>query len=653
MPRKATGQYIPGPEGIAFRYWKTVRHDEDGKPIKERVTVPLGTHNQVLAEQLGERLLKAEAEGRAATVVETFEAAAARVQAIRLKTIPGASDEMMWVRNHVTPAIGPMLARDVEKPDIMAVLEHMRDQGYTDQSIRHVRNAVHAIYKRLKSEGVVKASPAPDIEELPEALPESVDERPKAVLSDEELFTYLEYSDPRDGELYRGAVRERQLMTLLSRCVGGMRTMEIQGLTWSRARAEDGSFAALEVIRYKNRRKAAKRGSKTVARQLYPLGDTVLPFFLRYWYVRRAHVTGTAPSLESVLFPRIVGEDGAADQKREKNSLASKLRRDVKRAFGLEVWNEEAGEAEAEARRRSVFEQAEQGKSQRAIGAELGMSQAVVQRILAGTASGRGRGYVGRWEEAKPREKYTRRELELFEGTEDRRPLWFHNARNMAAIAAERVARLQAAAQTTAHTGKMLQHYREMAGEVDVVPVLPDFLPDGDRLVLLLRDWCRLDGIDIRDVFGGNFEWPTGKGGAKRRSGGDTPKTSETRTESFHSVPGNFSGTQRNTSLLSRRPEVRVLSGAPETTTLSRDASTANTREKAERKGGERRNGPQQTESVSSLPPGVVTASDLRKAIDAALVDGDVHLARRLNALAGDLEQRATTPRKGGRRGER
>ena len=48
----------------------------------------------------------------------------------------------------------------------------------------------------------------------------------------------------------------------------------------------------------------------------------------------------------------------------------------------------------------------------------------------------------------------------------------------------------------------MLQHYREMAGEVDMVPVAPELMPEAHALLEVLRTWCEVDGIDPDDVFG-------------------------------------------------------------------------------------------------------------------------------------------------------
>ncbi|MFM2416366.1 MAG: hypothetical protein RL385_1089 [Pseudomonadota bacterium] len=454
MPRKATGTLVWHRSGWHGRYWAVV----DGE--RKRVFVDLETKNTLDAEsKLAIFIARGSAQpepGRR----ESFEEAATRVVEMRRRTIASARAEASYMRTHVVPAIGRMYADEVGKRDVLRVLDAVRDKGLSPQTIVHVRNAIAAVYRQLRKEGVVSVLPVPDADELPEALPEAVDDRPKAILSDTELLAYLAYTDPRDGERFRGAVRERQMMALLARCVGGMRTAEISGLQWGRARFEDRSFDALEVIRYKTRRKAAKKASKAVSRQLYPLADTVLPMFLRFWFMRRAKLEGRELAENDLLFPvrrarRLTDSDkgSAADrvgERRAPTSFANALRRDVQAAFKA---------------------------------ASEGFVPGVSKTSVPADGSQRWR--------------------ELFAGTDDRRALWFHNARNAAAVVAERHSRLESAAKFTGHaSGAMLQHYREMAGEVDVVPVFPGLLPDGERLMAVLATWCAADGLSLHDVTG-------------------------------------------------------------------------------------------------------------------------------------------------------
>jgi site-specific recombinase XerD len=559
MPRKPTGQLILEKTSYYGRYAFKLHGEEKSGYVR------LNTLNKLLARQRLNAIIKAEIEGRPADVTETFLEAGERILEIRMKTLSSANSERGNLRKHVFPIIGHIPVTMVSEADVVSVLEQVRDKGHAAETIRHIRNAMSHIFKRLVKDKVRKDNPCPPVEDLPEALPETIDERPKAVLSDEEIFTYLSYTDPREGERYVGSVRERQLMTLLARCVGGMRTGELHGLTWARASADDLAFDSLEVIRYKTRKKAAKAGSKAVARQLYAIGDTVIPFFLRFWYLRTKGLLGHAPDPDSVLFPvrkkngRLDGKGGRLDnvgEKREETSWAKALRRDIKRAYGIEV----------------LVEHKPGGKRKR------GQQEWI-------------------WKVVKPESEWPRRLQELLSGTQDRRPLWFHNARNAAAIMAERHERLTAAARFTAHTPKMLQHYREMAGEVDVMPVMPELMPDPQRLGEILIGWCRADGIDPGLVFGQVM----------------APGDEERIVHALAAGPLALLATGDN--------PAGGAPGGPGRPVVAPPGST-----------------------VITLPEGSISTAQLRKALDGALTLGDVELARTLNLLAASLEEQ-----KGGR----
>jgi integrase len=277
MPRKPTGQLIERKTGWFARYLATV----DG--VRKHVSVDLETRNALIARRKLDTLLAAEQAGAVATLVETFAQAAERVHETRVRTKPSAKSEISLIRTWAVGAIGAIPAPEVTRADVEAVLEAARDAGKSQGTLVHIRNAIAAAYKQLKREGVVADLPVPAIADLPEALAEACDDRPKAILTEAEFLAYLGHSPAFTAP--RTATRERQMMTLLS-LAGGMRTGELHGLTWARADVDGRAFAALEVVRYKTRRKAVRAGSKAQVRQLYPLADTVLPLFLRYWWLR-------------------------------------------------------------------------------------------------------------------------------------------------------------------------------------------------------------------------------------------------------------------------------------------------------------------------------------------------------------------------------
>lgn len=766
MPRQRKGQLILKAKGYYGKYWKMVNG------VEKRVTEFLHTKNRLLAESRLAALIDAEANGRAATVIETVRAATVRIQGERAKTREAGETEQGYMRKWVLPAVGTMLVTEVTEPDIAAVLEKARDSGLAQETILKIRNAAHHVFAKLVKEKKRKDNPVPAAAEIPEALPETFDDRPKAVLTDDELLHYLAYTDPRESEAYLGALRERQLMALLSRCAGGMRSKEVQGITWARARAPE-TFEALEVIRYKTRRKAGQQGSRAVGRQLYPLGDTVLPFFLRYWYVRTTQLAGgQAPSLDRVMFPVRAGAKRLGE-KRQESYFAKALRRDIKRAFGVEVWRAGDSALPPTEGARQVLRLRNAGLLQKDIAAELKMNIHTVRRVLwqnkhlvvaldararvlgaladqhpaaltrqraadqvgmvhdggqfeklwvdllrgglvENTQGGQYRigddGWregglyriteTGRREVAAVREAaakvaeqierddfvprggavggkwtaepsaWTRRLRELLEGTDDRKHLIFHNSRNAAAVAAERFERLKAASKFTAHaSASMLQLYRERAGEVDVVPVAPELIPDGERLCAILRGWCVADGIDPVVVFGTGAATeppapPSGSpnpGEGKRPSEKAQPPTTveigasvtvlnmENRRGSRETEVGPWPS--KSTAGCSNRP------GGANDSDDFRAGATPEESDKgpAKRPGASitAENGVDDSALVAVLPPGPLTPADVRKALDAALVAGDIHLARRLNQLAGELEADRSSEPKGGRRVDR
>jgi hypothetical protein len=442
MPRKATGQLVELKSGFHGRYWATV----DGK--RERLFVDLDTRNRYEAEKRLARL----AEGNAAQLVtddETFQQVAERVYKER-GHMPSAVTDLGFLRTWAFPGIGPMPAHQVMKPDVMTVLEAAAAEGRAVATIAHIRKAFVPVFRQLRREGKIDTLPLPEADELPEG---TIDDRPKSVLTDAELLIYLGYTHEYKGDHYRGAVRERQVQALISRCVGGLRTGELHKLTWARACVEDGSFRTLEVIRSKTRRKAAKKGSKAVARQIYQLEGTVLPAFLRYWWLREGK-----PVADALVFPvrraKSLEKDRTGEA-RTKSTWAHALRRDLEKAF-----------------------------------------KAALKAEVPGV----------------PKEG-SQRWRELFEGTADRKPLNFHSSRNAAAVRARQLEVSNASARFTAHaTAAMQLHYVQQAGEAEVVPVFPQLCPDGDALLAVLRGWCEAEEIDPAEVFepGGDDDGPAG-----------------------------------------------------------------------------------------------------------------------------------------------
>jgi len=312
MSRPATGQLVWQKRGWSARIWRVV----DGERV--RVRVPLGTMNKVAAQRKLERLLADEAAPLAdAQRAETFREAAERVHIQRVADgVSTAKDELARLRSYAFPVFENVPANMVETSHVNAALDFAKAQGKAKQTVAHVRQAIRIVFEALKREGAVKANPCDDA-----AMPRfaKVATKETAVLEDSELLVYLAYQHPEKH--HQLAVLERQTMSVISRCFGGLRTNDLHKLTWQAFEIGDGEFARGWAPRVKTRRP-----------QLLEV-PTVLRPILRDWWERQGRPAA------GPVFPALRGK--RAGEAKGKVSHALALRRDLRRAFGIETWNVE------------------------------------------------------------------------------------------------------------------------------------------------------------------------------------------------------------------------------------------------------------------------------------------------------------------------
>ena len=115
-------------------------------------------------------------------------------------------------------------------------------------------------------------------------------------------------------------------MACVARMFGGLRTGDLHSLKWESFDVERGAFTWGWAPRRKTKRP-----------QLLQVPEMLRPI-LRDWWERHGR-----PS-EGLIFPARRG-DRAGEEKR-KVSHARAFRRDLRRAFGLEIWNEAVGKYE-------------------------------------------------------------------------------------------------------------------------------------------------------------------------------------------------------------------------------------------------------------------------------------------------------------------
>jgi integrase len=312
MSRPATGQLVWQKRGWAARIWRVI----DGERV--RVRVPLDTNNRTVAQRKLEKLLADETAPLSdAQNAETFREAAERVHVQRVADgVIAAKDEHARLRFYAFPVFADVPVNAVETSHVNAAFDYAKAQGKSRQTVAHVRQAIRIVFEALKREGAVKGNPCDDA-----AMPRfpKVATKETAVLEDSELLVYLAYQHPeRRHEL---GVLQRQTMSVISRCFGGLRTNDLHKLTWQAFEIGDGEFARGWAPRVKTRRP-----------QLLEVPMVLRPI-LRDWWERQGR-PATGP-----VFPALRGK--RAGEEKRKVSHAKALRRDLKRAFGVETWNAE------------------------------------------------------------------------------------------------------------------------------------------------------------------------------------------------------------------------------------------------------------------------------------------------------------------------
>lgn len=253
------------------------------------------------------------------TEVPTFEAVALRmIEEGRKSGMRAIEDRRRDLRNHVFPVIGQTLVIKVEPAEVFRIFRAMRDEGAAQSTMNHVRTAVYATMRQAANEGLPVRIRRGDLN-LPPVLASvrEAGKRQRAVLTDAELRTYLKWQHP--VEEYREGVRERQLLVLVARCFGGARTGDLHAMTWQSLGAPD--FGVGVVPREKGE-----------APQRMEIPDVLRPYLVERW-----EASGKDPA--GYVFPVMRDRTGGrrAGERRGKHSHALEIRRDLRRAFGIDA----------------------------------------------------------------------------------------------------------------------------------------------------------------------------------------------------------------------------------------------------------------------------------------------------------------------------
>ena len=328
----------------------------DGERIKQ--TFDLGTQSKAAARMKLKRLQKEHVPTQQeASREETFREAAERI--VGDSDIASKSNRLGRLNNHVYPHIGDQLVSRVESTDIEDVLRAVAVKGLSKDLVVHVRHDIGAVMSKLWRARLIPE----DVMARVETPKGKVDNRHRAVLTDQELATYLAWSHP--DETFAVAVLERQTMACVSRMFGGVRIGDIRALKWEELDTEAGRFEMGWAPR-----------KKTDTPQLLEIPKMLRPILRDWW--RRHDEPSSGP-----VFPARKGK--RAGEEKGRSNVAAALRRDLKRALGLEV--------------------------------------PIVQEVVR--SNGRPFRSVS-WVEGRP---MTKREVELFEETTRTKPVDFHSFR--------------------------------------------------------------------------------------------------------------------------------------------------------------------------------------------------------------------------------
>jgi integrase len=125
----------------------------------------------------------------------------------------------------------------VRPADIRLALELAKETGKSQKTLANIRASASAVFDELWRSEVIADNP---VKRTP-TIRAKVDRRERAVLTDEELALYLAWRHP--DERFHVFVEQRQIMSLISRVLGGARTGDLHALTWQSFDLEHFAYA--------------------------------------------------------------------------------------------------------------------------------------------------------------------------------------------------------------------------------------------------------------------------------------------------------------------------------------------------------------------------------------------------------------------------
>lgn len=409
MSRKRSGNLTWRASGWRARIWI----DENGVAVRK--FIDLETTNKSVAKRKLARLVSKVAAGVVEPDAVDVEAVRYTVEDFakghydaRSKWVKSWQDEKRIYESCLKPRIGASELGHVTAQDI---LDCLNDAATTraHESVKKVRAQASALFKAARLAGLTSNNP---LDGLKTPAPRRK-KLPRAILTDDEFARYVAFPHAVGHKRPPGTVDlEIKVMGIVARTIGGQRGSDVHALEWPAVDLID--FASMMV-----RRPKTEHLSDELVEDEYEVPLVARPF-LRAWWEAKGRPT------KGPVFPNRRGKE--VGKPKGKVSHAWALRRDIRRAFGVDV--------------------AVEKKIKRSNG-----------RVLTSWI----------W---KPARELTAREVELFEGTARNRPLDFHSFRRAFATGLRR-AKVDArdAMRLAAHTSfETHQRYVQDDGPIAAPP---------------------------------------------------------------------------------------------------------------------------------------------------------------------------------------
>lgn len=262
----------------------------------------------------GAELPAAEAAKAAETVASYAEG---WIESRRKRGIASAGYEERIFARVWKPAIGHMPLGEVMASHVRSVLDDaatgqlmpVRRNGqktnpkpYSRQSVAHIRATIFRLFDSAWRDELIPENRVARV-----SVPEMVEtKKPRAVLSDAEIVTLVGHPEA-DSEI--------KLLLLLSRCIGGIRSGDLNAMTWD---AFSPGFEVCTLVRRKTRRKRSTP-------EPFDVPAAIRPFIEAWW--RRQQCPSAGP-----CFPVRKGERAGLAKKASNMSYADRLRRELLRA---------------------------------------------------------------------------------------------------------------------------------------------------------------------------------------------------------------------------------------------------------------------------------------------------------------------------------